>query len=199
MAKYCVIPFILLLIFFSSCSINYLKACYENISAIYLSERGEVDRAIAVFGRALDNLTNKHKKYIEFNIAFLYREIGELDAAESKLLYIITDNVELRYRIYCELGIIAFQKGYYEKAAGFFRNAVLINNNDVRLIQNLELALLFMNDNRNQESVKHFLLTDDTGLAEDAEKLLNIMFSGENLLWIQDATETTSSDRARDW
>ncbi|MCL2294915.1 MAG: hypothetical protein FWC36_08640 [Spirochaetes bacterium] len=199
MAKYYLIPFIALLIIFSSCSGNYIKACYHNLSAIYLFERGEVDRAIAVFGKALDNLGNKHRKYIEYNIANLYRKIGELDAAEFRLLSIVTDNDALRYRIYCELGIIAFQRGYYERAAGFFKNAVLINNNDVRLIQNLELALLFMHENKKKESVKHLLLVDNDEAAEDAERLLNIMFSGENLFWIQDTTVTTSSDRTRDW
>jgi len=199
MAKYYII-LVFTLSFFSSCSSNYLKACYGNLSAIYLSEKGETDKALTVFAKALDNIDNKkHKKYVEYNIASLYREIGESNAAELKFLSIDANNDnEFMYRINCELGIIAFQKGDYEKAAGLFRNAVLINNNDIKLIQNLELALLLMNeDNKRKEESVNIILPVDNKEAEGAEKLLNIMFSGESLFWIEDATE--KREQGKDW
>jgi tetratricopeptide (TPR) repeat protein len=215
MAKYCIgkakhpccspatygIIIIFLISLFSSCSSNYLKACYENLSAIYLSEKGETDKAVITFGKASDNIDkNKYKKYVEYNIAFLYREIGEPDAAELKFLSIDADNdSELKYRIDCELGIIAFQKGDYEKAAGLFRNAILINNNDIKLIQNLELALLLMNEDKKKkgESLNYILPAGDNKAAEDAEKLLNIMFSGEDLFWTENTIGKT--ERGKDW
>ena len=199
MAKY-YLALVLFISVFSSCSSNYLKACYGNLSAIYLSEKGETDKALTVFAKALDNIDNKkHKKYVEYNIASLYREIGESNAAELKFLSIDANNDnEFMYRINCELGIIAFQKGDYEKAAGLFRNAVLINNNDIKLIQNLELALLLMNeDNKRKEESVNIILPVDNKEAEGAEKLLNIMFSGESLFWIEDATE--KREQGKDW
>ena len=187
--------------FFSSCSSNYLKACYENLSAIHLFEKGEVDRAITVFAKASDNIDkNEYKKYIEYNIASLYREIGELDAAKAKFLSINADNDdELRYRIYFELGIIAFQNSLYEEAAVLFKNAILINNNDIKLIRNLELALLLMDEDekKREESEEYLVQPDDDKTAEDTERLLNIMFSGENLFWIEDTVR--KPERGKDW
>ncbi|MCL2706171.1 MAG: hypothetical protein FWE72_08195 [Spirochaetaceae bacterium] len=199
MAKYCII-LIFSISFFSSCSSNYLKACYENLSAIYLSEKGKTDKALMVFGKASADIeNNKYKKYVEYNIASLYREIGEADAAEFKFLSINADNdSELKYRINCELGIIAFQKGDYEKAAGLFRNAILINNNDIKLIQNLELALLLMDeDNKRKEDSVNYILPTDNKETEGVQKLLNIMFSRENLFWIEDTTE--KREQGKDW
>ena len=198
MAKYYII-LIFVLSFFSSCSSNYLKACYENLSAIYLSEKGEADKAIMVFGKASDNIeNNKYKKYVEYNIASQYREMGESGAAELKLFSIDAGNDnDLKYRINCELGIIAFQNGDYEKAAGMFKNAILINNNDIKLIQNLELALLLLNEDnkKREENVNYILPTDKE--TEGAEKLLNIMFSGENLFWVEDTKE--KKEPGKDW
>ena len=194
-----IIAFIFLISFFSSCSGNYLKACYENLSGINLSDKGETDKAITAFGKAFENIKNsEYKKYVEYNIAFLYREIHEADAAELKYLSIDADNDnELKYRINCELGIIAFQKGDYEKAAGLFKNAVLINNSDVKLIQNLELALLLMEEDKKKKGGSaDYILPTDNRVQEDAEKLLNIMFSGEDLFWIEDAGKT---ERLKDW
>ncbi|MCL2792710.1 MAG: hypothetical protein FWD87_06435 [Spirochaetaceae bacterium] len=199
MAKYYIV-LVFLLCFFSSCSANYLRACYENLSAIYLSERGEMDRALTVFARASNNTVNsKYRSYVEYNIAFLYREIGELGAAEIRLLSIEAGNDKaLIYRIYCELGAIAFKKGNFEQAASFFRNAVLINNNDIKLIQNLELALLMIDeDNENREESVNYILPTGNIEVDDARKLLNIMFAGEGLFWMEDTAER--GEQGKDW
>jgi len=199
MAKY-YLALVLFISVFSSCSSNYLKACYENLSAIYLSEKGETDKAITVFGKALNNIDNsRYKKYVEYNIASLYREIGEPDAAELNFLSIDTDNDnEFKYRINCELGIIAFQAGDYAKAAGFFKNGVIINNSDIKLIQNLELALLLMyEDNKRKEENINIILPTDNRETEGAEKLLNIMFSGESLFWVENTTK--KAEQGKDW
>ncbi len=180
-----------------------MNACYENLSAIYLSGRGEFDKAIIGFGKASDNIEKEqYKKYVEYNIASLYREIGEPDAAEAKFLSIDTANDnELKYRISYELGIIAFQKGYYEKAAGLFKDAILINNNDIKLIQNMELSLLLINnDNKKKEEGKEYLSPASKSrdnAAENTDKLLNIMFSGEDLFWIENTIE--KPEHGKDW
>ena len=198
MAKYYII-LIFAVSVFTSCSSNYLKACFENLSAIYLAEKGEADKAITVFGKAVDNIdNNKYKKYVEYNISSLYREMGEHGAAELKLFSIDAGNDnDLKYRICCELGNIAFQKGDYEKAAGFFKNGILINNNDIKLIQNLEFALLLMNeDNKKKEENVNYIMPIDKE-SEGVEKLLNIMFSGESLFWIEDTPE--KREQGKDW
>jgi hypothetical protein len=66
------------------------------------------------------------------------------------------------------------------------------------LIQNLELSLLLMNEDKRkkEESEKHFFSLNDNK-AEDAEKLLNIMFSGEDLFWTEDAAG--KKERGKDW
>jgi len=199
MAKYYIILFFLLS-FFSSCSSNYLMACYENISAIYLSERGEMDRALTAFARASDNIANdKYKKYVEYNIAFLYSEIGELGAANRKLLSVDASNDDdLGYMINCELGRIAFKKGDFGQAALFFKNAALIDSNDIRLIQNLELALLLMkeDDKIKEESVNYILPGNRE--TEGARKLLDIMFAGESLFWVEE-TLSGKAEQGKDW
>ena len=199
MAKY-YIALVFLLSVFSSCSGNYIKACYENLSAIYLSEKGEADKAIAVFGKASEYIEkNKYKKYIEYNIASLYREIGEPDAAELKFLSIDADNDNLlKYSIYFELGVIAFQNGNYEKAADLFKNAVLIDNNDIKLIRNLELALLLMDEEKKKQEVAGaYIPPASDNKAEDTKKLLNIMFSGEDLFWREDTQR--KPEHEKDW
>ena len=175
-------------------------ACYENISAIYLSERGEMDRALTAFARASDNIANdKYKKYVEYNIAFLYSEIGELGAANRKLLSVDASNDDdLGYMINCELGRIAFKKGDFGQAALFFKNAALIDSNDIRLIQNLELALLLMkeDDKIKEESVNYILPGNRE--TEGARKLLDIMFAGESLFWVEE-TLSGKAEQGKDW
>jgi len=181
--------------FLVSCS--YSRACYDNLSGIYAAEKGEYHKALSDFGRAS---VIKDVKYVEYNIGTVYRDLGEFSSAEKKFNSIDPgEDRELLYRINFELGSIAFRDSLYEKAAQFFKNAVMIDNSDLKLIQNLELSLLMLNESR--EKVKSAAAPDKSSISESkgasAGKLLDMMFSGEVPFWFEKSEENT--ENKKDW
>ncbi len=201
-----------LLFLFFSCS--YPKACYDNLSGIYSAQKGKYGKALADFGRAsLSKKTGQKEgidRYLDFNIASVYREIGETESAENKLRSIVHGgDKSLEFRINYELGSISYAGGDYENAAGFFKNAVLIDNSDIKLIWNLELSLLMLKEERRKKAAGKSALSDSNSdtdgdgknkgriKKESTDKLLDFMFSGEVPLWQDAAGE--ESVKKKDW
>ena len=181
--------------FLASC--GYSRACYDNLAGIYAAEKGEYNEALSDFGRAS---VIKDVKYIEYNIGTVYRDLGEFSSAEKKFSSIDPgEDSELLYRLNYELGAIAFRDSLYEKAAQFFKNAVMIDNSDLKLIQNLELSLLLLNESRKE--VKSAAAPDKSSMSESkgssAGKLLDMMFSGEVPFWFEKSEENT--ENKKDW
>jgi len=203
---------LLMLFLFFSCS--YPKACYDNLSGIYSAQNGKYGKALAYFGRASLSVKSGQKegvdRYLDFNIASVYREIGETDSAENKLKSIVHGgDKSLEFRINYELGSISYARGDYENAAGFFKNAVLIDNSDIKLIRNLELSLLMLKEESGKKAGSKTAFSESNPDAdgdgknkghikkESTDKLLDFMFSGEVPFW-QDAAGEESAKK-KDW
>ncbi|MDX9801296.1 MAG: hypothetical protein RBT69_08180 [Spirochaetia bacterium] len=201
---------VLPLFLFFSCS--YSKACYDNLSGIYSAQKGKYGKALADFGRASvseeDGGKNSISRYVDYNTALVYRDIGETVSAENKLASISSgDDSALEIRINHELGLISYARGDYEDAAGFFKNAVLIDNSDVKLVQNLELSLIMLKDEgaRKDRSLSEKSDGDaypgedskELSIKKSTDKLLNFMFSEEVPFWQESAGEERATEK--DW
>lgn len=187
---YLIIQVVLLSSFFLSCT--YGKSCVDNLNGIYAAEKGEYSNAIALFAE-----TNE-KKYAAYNIASIYGEMGELEAAEKKLAEIdYGKDKELEVKILSQLGSIAFQQKNYEKAVIFFKKAVIINNSDAQLIQNLEIALLMVEDERKSKQNESNRKASAAYNDENSSSILNLMFSGAAPVFPEKKEE--KNQKAKDW
>lgn len=191
MAKiYLIIQVVLLFPFFLSCT--YGKSCIDNLNGIYATEKREYSNAIALFAKT------DEKKYATYNMASVYGEIGELDAAEKKLTEIdYGEDKELEVKILSQIGTIAFQQKNYEKAVVFFKNSIIINNSDKQLIQNLEIALLMMEDERTNRENESRMKTSVTHSDKNSSSILNLMFSGAAPVFPEKKEE--KDQKEKDW
>ncbi len=194
-------PLILSVFLLFSCS--YSRACYDNLTGIFAADSGDYSRALSAFSRAASSGGAGIEKYTEYNAASVYRDLGEFSSAEKKFMSIDPgDEPEFAYRLYSELGALAYRSGEYEKAATFIKKAVLIDNSDIKLIRNLELALLMMEETRDRDkkdSEKESLsaVSEIDGTNNNARRLLDLMFSVEAPYWMEKSGEKKVS--GKDW
>ena len=187
---------------FASCS--YPAASYYNLSALFAAEKGDYEKALSLLGKAEILSGEKGKKFIDYNTAVIYREMGEPFAAFALLETIDSSGIrELEYRKNYELGSLSFTGKDYERAAGFFKKAVLIDDSDIKLIKNLELSILMLKESNqerkpesSEEAVSAVSVSEKKEEGE-SEKILEIMFSGEELYWEVNSTEAKGS--GKDW
>jgi tetratricopeptide (TPR) repeat protein len=189
--------FIFLSTLFYSCS--YAKLCYENLSAVYAAEKGGFDKSIVKFNDILkNNSAFDIKKYIEYNISVVYMDMGELIAAEKNLLSIkAQNNAEFLYRINYQLGVIAFLNGEYRKAAKFFKDAIIIDNSDVKLIKNLELSFFMINNKNNDKQIVGEFQEKDSNNAFNKNNIFELMYSKGEMFWLE--KNITEKSVEKDW
>jgi len=115
----------------------------------FFNNRGLYTQAIASYLQAIAYASTA--PYAEFALASVYFSLGEnaaalerYSAAESRLAELSRDNLDLRFRIHYNTGIIFFQSGDYEAALGAFRHALEIDGGRIEAKRNLELSLLMM-------------------------------------------------------
>ena len=98
---------------------------------------------------------------------------------------------------------MAYSNSEYEKAADFFKKAVIIDNSDIKLLRNLELALLGIEeqkeDNQQQNSSGRSLQPAESDEKAETARILDFMFAGEVPFWLnipeaQEESEKTEKD-----
>jgi Ca-activated chloride channel family protein len=118
------------------------------MEANYLTSRNRYDEAVIPYFKAL------HYKdaapYAEYGIGLTFYSLDENLVAlkcydnSMKILETLPDNEhrELRYRIHYNTGIIYFEEGNFEAAAGAFKEALRANPEKLDAKRNLELSLM---------------------------------------------------------
>lgn len=133
--------FILIVItpfFFSSC--NALEPGVSVLVGNYSYQVGEFQEATIHYLKGLDR--QKYKEWIYYNMGNVYFSLGE-----SRAAFAVWENVEstedmnLRYRLNFNKGVLYYQLGKYNESYIMFKEALKANPSSVDTKINLELSL----------------------------------------------------------
>jgi Ca-activated chloride channel family protein len=113
----------------------------------FFNARGMYTEAASAYLRAL--AYGEAAPYAEYGLGFVCLQLGEGDAAlerfaasEKALAAGAAENRELLYRIRYNRGVVLFEKGNFDGAAGAFRAALETDGSRIEAKRNLELSLL---------------------------------------------------------
>ena len=114
----------------------------------YHQKRGYYNEAVSAYLQALEH--DNSVPYAEYGLGSSYFVLEESAAAmerylsSEKSLEALPEDQhrELRIRLRYNMGIIYFEQGDYEKAAGLFRNALEMDGSRIEAKRNLELSLI---------------------------------------------------------
>ncbi|MDR2437515.1 MAG: tetratricopeptide repeat protein [Endomicrobium sp.] len=150
-----IIFFVLLIIFFVLLFLSW-KTVKTNNKAVKYFNKGNFKLAAQAFDNELKN--NPRSNYIVVNnSAGADYKLNKLDESEEKYVVVInsTDSTkEDKFTALYNAGNVEFKKNNFEKAIGFYKEALRINPNDKDTKYNLEVALLKLNEKNNQQENK---------------------------------------------
>lgn len=171
---------------FSLMSCGYSGACCKNLMGNISADSGKYDKAALYYGKA--EKYKKTKVYTEYNKALLYLLMGEEKAAETKFSSILKENVpDVNYRAMYALGIISYRNNDFKKAAECFRDALKIDNSDIKLKKNLELSLEKLSEKTKAENTRALIFKKKINEKDNKKEILNFLFGKEVPSWAASA------------
>ena len=113
--------------------IHWVQEDYQEASASFL-EAKEV---------SVQQQDETAKVYAQYGLAVSYLMLNEKEAALNQLENLVGNDVPelVRFGAFYNSGIVSYQKGEFQKAADFFKQALLIDNSQLDAKINLELAM----------------------------------------------------------
>ena len=138
----------------AACSPSSMTGKLQVWQGNYHQKRGYYNEAVSAYLQALEY--DNSAPYAEYGLGSSYFALEESAAAmerylsSEKSLEALPEEQhrELRFRLRYNMGIIYFEQGDYEKAAGLFRNALETDGSRIEAKRNLELSLISINSNR---------------------------------------------------
>ena len=159
------------------------------MEANFFSTRGFYTEAISSYMKALDY----EAPYAEYGLGTAYFALEEGSAALERYKAAIKSldelrpeqHTELRYRLYYNMGIIHFEKGNYEEAAGAFRDALKVDGSRIEAKRNLELSLLTITRNNPPQAASSQGRVEGSqqGLAGNSSALFEYLKEKEQEHW----------------
>lgn len=150
--------FLIFSLFFTGCSKNF-SSSLKTLSASIEYQKQNYQKAAGEFSEVLeDSQKNEQneisKMYTIYNLATVYAQIGETNAAISKFSEISSDFPKnLRYAAYYNSGVAYFKNADYELAIDSFKKAIKVDNSKIEAKINLELSVsLFESESKQNES-----------------------------------------------
>lgn len=136
---------LLLPLLFSSCTDSYSSAGNIFQGVFYWGQQN-YQKASAHFLQAQENSEIKEdtlaQNYAQYGLAVTYLMQNETEAASKKFEVLSNNTPELiQFGALYNNGIISYRKGDYEKAADFFKKALLVDSNNLDAKINLELSI----------------------------------------------------------
>jgi tetratricopeptide (TPR) repeat protein len=113
--------------------IHWVQEDYQEASADFLEAKET----------AVQQQDETAKVYAQYGIAVSYLMLNEKEAALNQLDKLVGNGVPelVRFGALYNSGIVSYQKGEFQKAADFFKQALLIDNSQLDAKINLELAM----------------------------------------------------------
>lgn len=175
------LPFLL---FFTSCSEN-ANGSFEILEGTVAFHRHDYQKAVACFFNAkeISNDNLKTKSYAQFGLATTYLMLGETETALENLQK-ISDNApsEILFGSFYNSGLAAYSSGHYDKAIELFRNALLLQSNNIEAKINLELSLQKKTSTlAADKEINAISKTDETEIVEEA--IFSIIKEDERNRW----------------
>ncbi len=130
----------------SSCS-SQKKSAVNILKGVIHWVQEEYQEASADFLEAKETAVQQQdetaKVYAQYGIAVSYLMLNEKEAALNQLDKLVGSGVPelVRFGALYNSGIVSYQKGEFQKAADFFKQALLIDNSQLDAKINLELAM----------------------------------------------------------
>ena len=176
----------------ASCSSPTVQVLFGN----YRQSKGEYARATINYFRAAEG--GQHQAVIRYDLANVYRSLGEIDAAAASLESAFEEarGRELRFRSAFNLGCISFQENDFQGAVRHFTEALRIEPNDWDAKINLELSLEKLQGGPG--TPKPFEEPRAEPLEDPYREVLDFVREREEMIWgAADTQGTASADR--DW
>ena len=178
--------FLFSFLFFNLSSCSRIPGKLLIIEGNFHNSRGNYDRAIISYQKALDHTAAK--PYAEYGLGSVYLNMGEIQAslsrfAEAQQFLESASNrqQELLYRIFYNTGIALFSDDDFSGAADSFREALKVNEKKIEAKRNLELSLLSF-ERQNTENRKSGAAMGD-GENEIKAALFNYILQKEIGQW----------------
>lgn len=179
-------------IIFSLCLFTSCSARFKDGAKIFEGSiewnRENYQEAVANFLTVIENSSlrgdNFINQYALYALASTYLSQGETEAAMSRFSMIPNDaSDEIRFAVAYNSGVIAHRAGEYALAAECFKNALLIDGNNVDAKINLELSLeeVSVQSKSEEHQIDSISITKDEDVLEQA--LYSILRESELSEW----------------
>lgn len=184
---------ILIPMLFTSC--NWMEPGITVLRGNYSYQSGKFQQATISYLKGLKS--EKYEERIYYNMGNVFFSLGEAGAALNVWANVeSTEELDLRYRLNFNKGVLFYQLGKYSDSYNMFKEALIANPSSIDAKINLELTLGKMAAG-SIESDSKTSGPGSTGAPEETARILEYIKRKEGLLWFSSQKEVESN--IKDW
>ncbi|NLK46828.1 MAG: VWA domain-containing protein [Treponema sp.] len=160
--------------------INWVQEDYQEASADFLEAR-EI---------SVQQQDSMAKIYAQYGLAVSYLMLNEKNATLNQLENLTGNDIPplVRFGAFYNSGIVSYQQGDFNKAAEFFKQALLIDNSQINAKINLELAMsqIEVQSKTAQSELQPFQQTEGSSMQDT---IFSMMQENDNKQWKSEPQE----------